>query len=461
MKTKNTKRLIASLLLLCSLNSCDSFVEVDLPKSQLTKSGVFEDNVTADAALASIYGKIRDEGMLTGISYGLSNQLANYTDEITFYGDPLDPSGNFYLNALLPSNSDVASYWNTAYNHIYAANSIIEGVQASGKLSIDNKNRLQGEALFIRALLHFYLLNLFGDIPYVKQTDYRTNGLVTRMVTSEVYSNIIADLEQSKVLLSTNYSSTERTRANQYTAIALLSRVYLYAGYYAEAANSASLLLGKTDIFSLGQNINQVFLTSSKETIWQLKSAAAGQNANEGSTFIFLSGPPSTSALTADLVNSFSANDLRRANWIKSVSSGSSSWYHAYKYKERDFTASSKEFSIVFRLAEQYLIRAEARAQLDNLNGAREDINKIRGRAGLGDTPATTKEEVLAAVLKERRLELFTEFGHRFFDLKRFNQIDNVLSAAKPGWNFPDRLFPIPQSELSTNPKLGPQNSGY
>src|SRR5690606_19066848 len=110
--------------------------------------------------------------------------------------------------------------------------------------------------------------------------------------------------------------------------------------------------------------------------------------------------------------------------------------------------------------AEQYLIRAEARAQLSNIAGAQADLNKIRIRAGLGETLASSQNELLTAILQERRFELFTEHGHRFFDLKRTGNLDNVLGS-KPGWNTTDRLFPLPEKELLLNPNLLPQNPGY
>ena len=455
-----TNQMVWIALLSFFINSCDSFVEVDLPKSQLTTTTVFEDYATADAAITDIYAKIRDKGLLTGNNRGLSNHLGNYSDELVPYGSPSNPSFSFYNNGLLAENPDVAQYWNDSYNQIYAANALIEGAEASTKLSDQNKKQLKGEALFIRALLHLYLVNLFGDIPYVTGTDYKKNSTVSRMPEAEVYEHIISDLESATALLQNDYSEMGRIRPEKYAAHALLARVYLYKKSYPEAANEASAVLNQTDLFAL-ENINEAFLLDSKETIWQLGSAEAGQNTQEAATFIFLSGPPPLVALSDDLVSSFMASDLRYSNWIQAVSDGSSTWYHAYKYKEQNFTSSSKEYSIVFRLAEQYLIRAEARAQQGDLIGAKEDLNKIRQRAGLQDTNAITKEEILSAVLQERRWEFFTEFGHRFFDLKRFNQIDQVLSGSKPGWNASDSLFPLPQSELSTNPNLRPQNLGY
>jgi tetratricopeptide (TPR) repeat protein len=456
-----TKYFLWLSMLLLAMNSCDSFVDVELPKSQLTNVTVFEDYATANAALTDIYSKIRDKGMLTGTNSGMSIELGNYTDELTSYGTPSNPSFNFYNNTILPSTPDIAEYWNATYNQIYAANSVIEGVRTSASLSIENKKQLQGEALFIRALLHFYLVNLFGDVPYITQTDYKKNSIVTRIPTKEVYDHIITDLESAINFLPDNYNSTDRVRPNRFTAKALLARTYLYNKSYAEAANAASAVLNQTDLFLLQENIDQVFLINSKETIWQLQSATAGRNTQEAAIFIFVSGPPPLVALNNDLVNSFTIGDLRKSNWVKEVTDGTTTWHHAYKYKEENFTSTSKEYSIVFRLTEQYLIRAEARAQQGDLIGAKEDLNKIRHRAGLNDTTAITQQEILEAILQERRWEFFTEHGHRFFDLKRFNQLDNVLAVIKPGWNTTDSLLPIPQSELSTNPNLRPQNPGY
>lgn len=462
MKTlSNAIKALLALFLLIGLHSCDSFVEVDLPKSQLINTTVFEDYGTASAALTDIYSKIRDKGILTGTNTGISNQLGNYTDEIIPFGTPSNPSFNFYNNTLLPSNSGIAEYWNTAYNQVYAANAIIEGCEKSTGLSVEHKEQLTGEALFIRALSHFYLVNLFGDIPYITQTDFTKNSTVTRTASAEVYQNIIKDLNACIKLLPLTYSDAERTRPCAYTAKALLARVYLYNKAYAQAANEASALINQTGIFELEQDTNEVFLINSKETVWQLQAAAAGENTLEAQIFVFNFAPPVAVALNPVLVNSFTKEDLRKSVWIRAVSDENSTWYHAHKYKEIEFTPVSKEYSIVFRLAEQYLIRAEARALQGDLIGAKEDLNKIRHRAGLDNTLAISQEQILQAVLSERQWEFFSEHGHRFFDLKRLSRLDEKLSSVKPGWNSADALFPIPQSELSTNPNLRPQNPGY
>ncbi|GGE94782.1 RagB/SusD family nutrient uptake outer membrane protein [Flavobacterium limi] len=453
---------IARFLMACfAFVSCDSFIEVPLPDSQLTEETVFGEYATANAALTDIYAKIRDRGILTGVNTGLSNQLGHYSDELTPYGTPSNASFNFYNNALLPTNAAVATYWNTTYNHIYAANSILEAVEGNDNFTDENKRQLRGESLFIRALLHFYLVNLYGDVPYITTTDYRINSKATRMPLGEVYERILTDLENAIALLQPKYSAADRSIPNQYAAKALLARVYLYNQSYAEAANAASALINESGLFVLTPKLNEVFLIGSKETIWQLQSPTAGQNTKEGALFIFTAGPPSLVALHPNLVNSFATADGRRFNWIKMVTKGTSNWYHAYKYKERTFTTTSVEYAVVFRLAEQYLIRAEARARQGDLIGAKEDLNAVRKRAGLGDTDAVTPEELVTAVLQERRWELFTEHGHRFFDLKRTSLLDATLTPLKPGWNTSDALFPIPLNELNANPFLGIQNPGY
>lgn len=447
-------------VLLTAIFSCDSFVEVEVPKSQLTAYAVFEDYNTASSALTDIYASIRNKGILNGNGTGISSQLSCYADELVSTENVSNPALKFYTNSLLPSNSFVTEYWNSAYNQIYAANSIIEGSTASTKLTEIQKKQLQGEAFFIRALIHFYLLNIFGDIPYITQTGYKENSLVTRTPNSEVYKKIISDLNSSIALLSSQYLQSQRIRPNALTAKALLARVYIYMAAYPEAANTASAVLNSLDLYKL-ENIDNLFLINSRETIWQLQSGAAGKNTSEGSYFIFTSGPPQLVSLSNTFYNSFEQSDTRRSQWIKEISDQSGIWHHPYKYKEKYDTSVSKEYSVVFRLAEQYLIRAEARAKQGDLIGAKEDLNKIRKRAGLLDTSAISQTEILNAILNERKFEFFTEYGHRFFDLKRNEKLDIVLGPVKPNWDNTDKLFPIPQAELSANPNLKPQNPGY
>lgn len=449
----------ALLIPIFLLWGCDNFVEVDLPSGQLTAPAVFEDVSTANAAMADVYAKLRESGAVTGNGTGVSSLMGNYADELDYYGDSAAATQSFYNNALTATDGTVAGLWNNSYNEIYSANAIIEGVAASTGLPATDKNRLTCEALFVRALVHFYLVNLYGPIPYVTTTDYEQNRHVGRLPIDVVYANIIADLEQAQTLLPED-ASPERVRPNKAAAAALLARAYLYDNRWAEAANAASAVLNDAN-YAMESDIDAVFLKGSTSTIWQLKPSADGINTYEGSNFIFTAGPPPFVSLTGDLVAAFEPGDLRRTHWVGSVTDGTTTWYYANKYKEQTNTGSSVEYSIVLRVAEQYLIRAEARARQGELIGAKEDLNVIRNAAGLGDTPAVSQQDILDAVQRERRVELFTEHGHRFFDLKRNGSLDAVLSPVKPGWNTTDALLPLPEAELLLNPNLAPQNPGY
>jgi hypothetical protein len=456
---KNIKIKTLSLLLVLSLVGCDSFVDVETPNSQLTGVTVFEDRTTANAALIAIYSKLRDTGLIAGNANGSGVCLGLYADELTYYGATDDNTSFVFNNTMLATTSIASQMWNESYHQIYGANAVVYGCEQSTALSTADKNQFIGEALFIRALVHFYLVNMYGDVPYITSTDYEVNRLVARMPTSEVYNNIIADLEQAVSLLPESYVTPERVRPNRSTASALLARVYLYNGNWAEASNAASAVLNTAE-YVWETDIDKVFLKDCTATIWQFSPKLSGDNTDEGSVFVFQTGPPPFVGLREELYNSFANGDLRKSHWIASVTDGTNTWYHANKYKQNTNTGTSVEYSIVFRLAEQYLIRAEARARQGELSNAKQDLDMVRNLAGLPNTTASTDTEIIAAVQEERRFELFTEHGHRFFDLKRNGSLNTVLPILKLGWNSTDVHWPIPETELLANPNLT-QNPGY
>src|SRR5260221_4052313 len=117
-------------------------------------------------------------------------------------------------------------------------------------------------------------------------------------------------------------------------------------------------------------------------------------------------------------MNAFQIDDLRRTSWIRDTTIGMNTFHYPFKYKVKSADNLS-EYYIVLRLAEQYLIRAEARNNLGDNTGAVSDLNTIRARAGLANSTAATKEDISTALQYERRIELFAEWGHRWFDLNR------------------------------------------
>ena len=448
------------LVLIMFLFGCNTFTEVELPPNQVNRNAIFEEKRTAEAAISDLYAFQRDEGILSGSISGLSESLSLYTDEYITYGE--QSSDNFLFNThnILPSTRKVKNFWDSSYNTIYNANSAIQGLEKS---SITDKNftaRLLGEAYFMRALMHFYLGQLYGDIPYVTSTDYRTNQSISKNTIEEVNELILKDLEKAISLVPEDYVTVNRIRPNKNTVKALLCRLFLYNEQW-ENAQSISSEIIQSPFYDLQVPLDKVFLKDSPGTIWQLMSQDPGQNTKEGNNFILLSIGNRYSALNNVYVNAFESGDQRKDEWIGSLNSGGNLLYFPFKYKEDTYTSVSKEFSKVFRIAEIYLIRAEAFLRMGKLEEAQSDINRIRNRAGL--TPITTLDpNVLETILiQERKSELFMEFGHRWFDLKRFSKAELVLSPIKSGWGESSYLLPIPETELGANPNLKPQNPGY
>jgi hypothetical protein len=452
-----TSRIFALGIMLLYLASCDRLVEVELPDSQLTNAAVFENMTTANAAMVGIYANMRNTGMFNGHSNGISTNLGLYADEFDYYGQTYP--NNFYTNTLIAAEPGVADIWNHTYNHLYAANAIIEGTAASATLPETGRRQLRGECLFIRALLHLNLVNLFGDIPYVTTTNYAKNKVVSRMSESSVYEALITDLKEASELLPEAYVSAERVRPNRSAAFAVLARAYLYHKEYGNALSAASKVINNP-LYVWENDLDKVFLKESTTTIWQFMPNSPGEPTAEAELYI-LTYRPSLIALTPELIGAFETGDRRKSSWTGSFTEGTETWYYAFKYKQQTLNGSSTEYSIILRLAEQYLIRAEARLMLGDLAGAKDDLNLIRHTAGLNDTPAATTEALLTEILRQRRFELFTEFGQRFFDLKRTDRLESELKTKKAGWTTKDRLFPIPEKELLVNPNLNPQNTGY
>lgn len=450
---------IFNFLLLLSMSSCSDFVEVDAPKNILISETVFKDPATVESALANIYYRMREESMVSG-NLGMTTTLGIYSDELEYYGFDSDLLEVYHHN-LVPSNTTAMAWWSQAYNLIYSANDIIKGVDTSDALTADEKSSFKGQALFVRAYFHSLLANVYGDIPYITTTDYRQNNTASRLVLPEVYTQIIADLKTAVTLLeNTPSKGSDRVYLDKDVANALLARMYLYTGQWELAADTATQLIAA---YALEPDVNKVFLKGSSEAIWQLKPGTTIRNTHEANQLVIRVIPGQLYALSSALLQAFEPGDQRFSSWVGNISDTDHTvtLHFAQKYKALFTETESVEYPIIFRLAEQYLIRAEARAHLGNVMGAQQDINTLRHRAGLPNTLAATQNELLEAVLRERQIELFTEQGQRWFDLKRLNKADAIMKSMKPNWKPTDVRFPIPETELEHNPNLAPQNQGY
>jgi hypothetical protein len=453
--------------LLLSTGGCTKLVKIPEPQNTITSAETFANVANANAAVAGIYYDMMSKSYMAG---SLSADAGMSADDLQhFFTVDL-----FEENALFPKAGYSDGYWNVPFYNIYQVNSVLEGLQASTSLPQATVSQLTGEAKFLRAFFNFYLVNLFGDVPLVLTTSYANNSLKSRTPAEQVYRQIIDDLKDAKQRLPKDYSSSngERIRANYWAATALLARTYLYMNKWDSAESQATEVINNTADFGLVTDLNAVFLKNSTEAILQLQR---GFNIGLGTASTiegYLFVPPDTLTppnynLTTYLLNTFEPGDQRRENWVGvvKISDGSTLYiiYYPYKYKIRMADAGNvTEYTMLLRLGEQYLIRAEARAhQNANLQGALEDLDVIRRRAGLPDLPGSLNQaQVLDAVAQERRVELFAEFGHRWLDLKRTNKVNEVLSPIKPLWKPTASLYPLPYQEVQTDPNLT-QNPGY
>lgn len=449
--------------ILC-LTACEDFVELEPPSFEVSSDLVFENYNLAESATLGVYTSLKDAPLFNGGIFG-------FTTILSVQSDVIEPKLDFYItyedfvqNRLTGDNQIVSNMWRGLYKSVFNANTVIQGVTNAIGLSETERNQLLGEALFARSFANFYLVNLFGDVPYVTSIDKDINSIIGKTPVEEMYNNIILDLLDAKELLGDNYLNANRTRPNKSAVSAFLARVYLYHEEWEAAVDESTLVIENRGLYTLETNIKNVFLKDSPSTIWQFGASQVG--GNTGFRTAYNLGFSILSFSDTQLA-AFEANDNRLPNWTVQLTNFSTSAFDTApeKYKARtNAGGATTELHKVLRLGEQYLIRAEARAQLNNVSGAQADLNQIRNRAGLGDTTAATRPDLLAAIAQERRVELFAEFGHRWFDLKRTEQADAVLSVIPykmDTWEATDVLFPIPIVDLSANENLKPQNDGY
>jgi hypothetical protein len=474
------KRLVFFTLLIWSIG-CKKAVEVDSPSTNLVSASVYSNNATAASAVTGIFEKMMENTNFFGSgSVGTQNMSAIagvYADELNVYGTSKPYLVQAYKNSLT-SQTNPFPFWSVLYNTIYNANAAILGLSNSTSVTSSLKDQLLGASKFARAFCYFYLVNVFGNVPLATTTNYQVNSILARTSTDSIYKQIISDLKDAQNLLDDNYLSpsgqitTERTLPNKSAATALLARVYLYIGDWIDAEAQSTVVINNTN-YSLLPNsqMNSVFKANSKEAIWQLQPVQPGYNTADGYTYVYVlqSGPNASSwplYLSSQLLSAFESGDNRLTNWVASKTVGTTTYSIPYKYKVGLYGSALTEYLMVLRLAEQYLIRAEARAQQNNIPGAQTDLNIIRTRAKLGSTSANSQSTLLSAILHERQVELFTEWGQRWLDLKRTGSANSVMSVVTPAkgglWSSDGHqlYFPIPLSDIATDVNLV-QNPGY
>lgn len=475
-----------ALFLAFSISGCKKLVTVAPPPTSVLGASAYSSDLAAISVLNGLYaqqmnsGTVTNAGTIPSVSFftGLSS------DEFTLLNTVTNATQlAYYRNSLSASVPIGSEFWTKIYPNIFTCNAAIEGLTASTTLTPSVKQQLLGEAKFMRAFFYFYLVNFYGDVPLQLSTDYTVNDVLSRAPAAQVWQQIIADLKDAQNLLSNNYhdatllaNTTERVRPTSWAATALLARTYLYTKDFANAEIQATNVINNTTYYALVP-LNSVFLKNSQEAIWQLQPVNTSWNTEDARFFIYptAAGPTTSNPvyLSSSLLNSFEVNDLRKVNgnWINSITVSGTTYSYPFKYKVYlsnaavTSPASLNEYYTVLRLGEQYLIRAEARAQQgSNLTGAATDLNAIRTRAGLPNIVASTQATLLTAIQHERQVELFSELGQRWLDLKRTGTVDGVMNSVAPlkgtAWNSYQQLFPVYPNDIQKDANLM-QNAGY
>jgi tetratricopeptide (TPR) repeat protein len=431
-----------------ALVSCDNFLDVK-PKENVSDAQTITDKSSAQTALNGVYSALAD-----GNYYGTGFQSIGYLsgDNIAWTGSQSQVQ-EFINHKVNADNSTISGTWNAIYRTINRANNVLAKVPGvvDATLSDDTRNQIIGQAYFIRALAYFDLARTWGGVPVITQPTLTAsdNKNVSKSSVSEVYAQVLNDLNAAEPLLT---ETTDRYHATRKTVWALKARFYLYQQDWAKAEEYASKLIADNS-YKLLKPYGSFFLSNvrgTEESVFEVfYNGTTEVNSHRGQWQPQDNGGTRQWAPNDAFVKLITDPNIGGNRSVLVAKDKQGRWYGTLYYR-----SPGSDPSYVIRIAELYLIRAEARAQRDLLDDARADLNAVRDRAGLTGTTATTKDEVLLAIENERRVE-FPYEPHRWFDLVRTGRADDVLNVTDTR----RYVLPFPADQILLGGLL--QNDGY
>lgn len=477
--------LIAIALLGFSFSSCSDFLEQN-PQTDLSENDFYK---TADDILSAVNGVYSSlqEGDIYGNWYVFGEIPSDNTrNQLSGSVTTQNEFDQFYIDT---QNSMIANFWKAAYKVINRTNTVlgrIDGIEINTELA----NRYKLECKFIRALMYFNLVRVYGDVPLVlKETSISESYDILREPKENVYNQIIADLKEAQDL-PVSYSTAEDGRATQGAAKALLANVYMTLHKYAEAEtilaeiiNSGRYSLLENTPGSLNidgyKNVFSPVNHNSEEGIFEIQFLKGGYGEgsnyannfapeNSGTNVVAVGGTGGNNIPEMDIYNAYEEGDLRRDF---SMSLGyydnrkNNEWVESrYVCKFMDVPYQNNDASNnypVIRYADVILMYAEALNQNGKTAEACKYLNMTR-RRGFGyqttetspvDLQTTDKAQFALMVEQERRVELAFE-NHRWFDLIRTGRAVEVMRSKGFSLNETNLICPIPQKQIDVNPKL-------
>ena len=362
------------------------------------------------------------------------------------------------------ANASVSGLWASIYNTIYIANFILERLPTVPGVPKAVNDRVTGTAHFLRGYAYFAALTSFGGVPLVTSTSIEVNRNISRATDTVIRDFILSEYTEALGQLPT--SPTSVAFAGEFAVQAALAKYYLYLGDWANAELYTTQVINSNE-YTLEPNFADLVLQDfTDEAIFEVGYTLAddpGTSANTGLNNLFLGRReiiPSNPLVVA-LASAESGDRFSSIVFDVNLLNGSDNGWSAAKYGTAD---QDNNNVVVMRLAEMYLIRAEARANQNKISGAnsaQSDLNTLRTRASAPLIGSVSQSQMLRLIEEERRYELAFE-GHRWYDLVRTGRAKEVMSAFSPNWKDAYEIWPIPQRELANNPALaGNQNPGY
>lgn len=449
---------IALGLSIVAFTACQSELDQIKPVNSVEEATILGTEQNIQSILVGAYDALSSGNLYGGNIMRNAELLGGdpVARDIRWRGTFIDP-GEIFNKNMLVTNGEASSMWLSAYNAINVCNTVLENV--SKIADTGTRNRIEGEALFIRATLHFELVRFFAKQYEAGQTNSQAGVPIVTKSTSlanftevkpsrntveDVYNTVIADLTKAETLLP----NANRYYADRSTAAAMLSRVYLQKSDFTNARDAANRVIG-----SRKYNLVPVYafcfnnLKNSAEDVFAMQ-VTVQDGVNNMATFFAAStvGGRGDVQIQNPHLNLYETGDARRALFYLDPGRG-----RTHSGKWNDVVAANIN---IIRLSEMYLTRAECNFRLNTSVGAAavDDINLIRTRVGL--PVRTTSNLTLANILRERQLELAFE-GLRIHDIKR-----NRGTVGSRPYTDPKLIYPIPFRERNANPNLA-QNETY
>lgn len=480
------KKLLYILSAVMFFTSCSKFLEEN-PRHLVTVENYYSTEGDAISSVNSLYAYLNSTstGSTAGVYHSTFWVMAGLaSDEMQneqIFAPHFSLISNFTYNN---RNAAFAEVWSLHYKVISLANisiNRIPGINMNEAL----RNRLIGEAKFLRALMYFNLVRTFGEIPLLLNEE--EDLYPSKSSVESIYTAIEADLTDAINALPWNYPpGNGRGRATKGAAYALRGKAYLTQQKWRQAADDLEEVITSNE-YDLWEDFAEVFKhrnRGGKEAVFSVGFGDAGGaiifwevgqfNVRLLPTELSVEGVNNAQgwqAPTMYLYNQFEDGDRRKeVTFLTEINNGGTietirPWVQKYWDREREPTGneSSNDFPVI-RYADVLLMYAEANNELENYTLAHEYINKVRKRArfnGTTDLPVVpdysglNQAQMREAILKERFMELVFE-GHRFFDLVRTNQLIAKVPLAKPGVTPTAEHYrmPIPLSETDVNPNL-------